>query len=252
MLAIFHNRRKAGRVLGAELVRQFVRSQPNRLVLALPPGGVPVGVQVARAVGAPLDVFVTTPIVLRGRSGAVQVGTATSGGGAVLHDEAVRGAGATGDELRASLDAAQREVERLEHAYRGERRPVDVRDRAAVLVADGLQTGGPMPDAATALRRLGARSVVVAAPVASFQAHDDACAAADECVCLRVMEPFFGVGFWYEDFQDVAAEHVRQFLAASDRWLAAARSAEARRRVGRAEPPLARAAGPVPGCTVAD
>jgi putative phosphoribosyl transferase len=227
MLAIFHDRRKAGRVLGSELVRQFVRSEPNRLVLALPPGGVPVGVQVARALAAPLDVFVTTPVVLRGGSGPVQVGTATSGGGVVLDDEAVRGTGASDDDRHAALDAAHREVERLEHVYRGERAPVDVRGRTVVLVADGLQTGGPMPHAAAALRQHGAGRVVVAAPVASFQASDDARAAADECVCLRVMEPFFGVSFWYEDFPDVAADRVRQFLAASDHRAAAAHCAVA-------------------------
>ena len=231
MLAIFHNRRKAGRALGTELVRQSVHGQPNRLVLALPPGGVPVGVQVARALRAPLDVFVTSAVELPAGSGAMRVGTATSGGGAVLDDEAVRGAGATGDEVRAALDAAHREVERLERAYRGDRAPVDVRDRTVILVADGLPTGGPLPAAVVALRRLGAGRVVAAAPVASGVAFEEATAAADECACLRVIEPFFGVGFWYEDFQDVATERVQQFLASSDRWVAAARAADARRRM---------------------
>jgi predicted phosphoribosyltransferase len=111
----------------------------------------------------------------------------------------------------------QRELERREHLYRGDRPPPDVRGRTVILVDDGLATGATMLAAVRALRRQGAGRIVVAVPIAS----PDTCAQlgdeADDIVCAVTPEPFHAVGLWYEDFSQTTDDEVRDLLARSTR-----------------------------------
>jgi predicted phosphoribosyltransferase len=109
----------------------------------------------------------------------------------------------------------QRELERREREYRGDRPPLDMRGRTGILVDDGLATGATMEAAVRSLRALGAGRVVVAVPVASIEARERIAALADEIVCLATPEWFSAVGQWYQNFGQTSDTEVRELLARS-------------------------------------
>jgi putative phosphoribosyl transferase len=207
----FRDRRDAGRQLAGALARY---RGPDVLVLALPRGGVPVGYEVARGLGAPLDVFVVRKLGVPGHE-ELAMGAIASGGARVINETVLRRARISGEALAAVTAREEDEVARRERLYRGERPPPDVEGRTVILVDDGLATGATMRAAVEALRARGAARIVVAAPVGSA----DTCAAqeavADEVVCLETPEPFVAVGFWYVDFGQVPDEEVRTLLEAA-------------------------------------
>jgi predicted phosphoribosyltransferase len=219
MLKRFANRREAGELLSLRLASY--KDDPDVLVLALPRGGVPVGYEVARALGAPLDVVVVRKLGLPG-SPEVAFGAIASGDVRVLSEHVVWTAELTPADVDAVAAAERQELERRERVYRGERAPPDLSGRTAVLVDDGLATGATMWAAVAAARRLRAGRVVVAVPVASAEALLALSAAADEVVCLMAPEHFQAVGQWYEDFSQVGDEEVRDLLASGAATTAAA------------------------------
>ena len=183
-------------------------------VLALPRGGVPVGYEVALALGAPLDVFLVRKLGVPGQE-ELAMGAIATGGVRVVNDAVVEELGIAPDVIEAVAAREQEELERRERAYRGERPAPDVSGRVVILVDDGLATGSTMRAAARALRKLGPARIVVAVPVAPREA----CAAlrpeADEVVCAETPESFKGVGRWYDDFSQTTDEEVRALLQAS-------------------------------------
>ncbi len=206
---LFRDRAEAGRFLAARLARYAGR--PDVIVLALPRGGVPVGYEVARALGAPLDVFLARKLGVPGRE-ELAMGAIASGGVLVLNDEVVNALGISREEIEQVAATEEEELERRERAYRGERPPPDVRGRIAVLVDDGLATGSSMRAAVAALRKLGPARVVVAVPVGAPETCAEFRGAADEVVCGQTPEPFYAVGIWYEDFAQTTDEEVRELL----------------------------------------
>jgi predicted phosphoribosyltransferase len=116
-------------------------------------------------------------------------------------------------EIQAIIEREQAELERRERAYRDGRPAVNVRNRIAILIDDGLATGSSMLAAVRALRALGPARVVVAVPVAPPSTCDRLRSEADEVVCAYTPEPFWAVGAWYEDFTQTTDEEVRTFLA---------------------------------------
>jgi putative phosphoribosyl transferase len=206
---VFHDRADAGRQLAEELGDYAGRS--GVLVLGLARGGVPVAFEVARALEAPLDVFLVRKLGVPGRE-ELAMGAIASGGVRVLNDEVLRSL-EVADETIASVAAAeQRELERRERLYRNGGGATPVAGKTAILVDDGLATGASMRAAALALREQGAGEVVVAVPVAP----PETCAAfeqqVDRIVCARTPARFFAVGEWYEDFSEVSDEQVRELL----------------------------------------
>lgn len=205
----FRDRAAAGRELAAALERYAGRG--DVVVFALPRGGVPVGYEVARALRAPLDVFVVRKLGVPGHE-ELAMGAIATGGARVLNEEVVR-------RLRISPEALDRvtrreadEVARRERLYRGERPPPDVRGRTVVLVDDGLATGATMRAAVEALRRLAPARIVVAVPTGSADTCDDLRRSGDELVCLTTPDPFLAVGFWYDDFGQTSDDDVRALL----------------------------------------
>jgi putative phosphoribosyl transferase len=207
---LFEDRHDAGRQLAAKLGRYAGR--PDVIVLALPRGGVPVGYEVARALGAPLDLFLVRKLGVPGRE-ELAMGAIASGGVRVLNDDVVRELGIPQrwvDEVTADEAA---ELRRREAAYRDGRPAPDVRGKAVILVDDGLATGASMRAAIAALRQLGPARIVVAVPVAAAQTCKEFRSEADEVVCAETPEPFYAVGTWYEDFSQTTDDEVRDLLS---------------------------------------
>jgi predicted phosphoribosyltransferase len=207
----FQDRRDAGRKLATRLARYANR--PDVLVLALPRGGVPVGYEVARALGVALDVFVVRKLGLPGHE-EFAMGAVATGGVRVLNPEIVEHVGIPGRMIDAVTRREQQEVERRERAYRGTRPIPEVRGKIVILVDDGLATGSTMRAAVVALKQQQPARVVVAVPVASRETCEQLRREADEVVCLVTLEPFYAVGLWYQDFSQTTDEEVRALLAA--------------------------------------
>ena len=205
----FRDRAEAGRLLGERLAR---RLEPGAVVvLGLPRGGVPVARQVARALGAPLDVFLVRKLGFPGQP-ELAMGAIASGGVRVLNEDIVR-------ELRLDEQLIDRvaaregeELARRELVYRGERPPLDLRGKAVVVVDDGLATGATMRAAVETVQTREPKAVVVAVPTASGHSVRELRGRVDDVVALIEPEPFHAVGLWYEDFREVSDDQVRQFL----------------------------------------
>ena len=207
---IFHDRHDAGRQLAGRLTHYACR--PDVIVLALPRGGVPVGYEVARALGAPLDVFVVRKLGVPGHE-ELAMGAIASGGVRVLNHDVVHGMGIPEQAIEAVAAAEERELARREQLYRDGRPAPDVRGRIVILVDDGLATGSTMRAAVAALRELGPKRIVVAVPTASPVACAEFAEMVEEAVCAITPEPFYAVGMWYEDFSQTTDEEVRELLA---------------------------------------
>ncbi|MFL5802539.1 MAG: phosphoribosyltransferase [Roseiflexaceae bacterium] len=206
----FRDRREAGRLLAATLTAYANR--PDVLVLALPRGGVPVAYEVARALGAPLDVFLVRKLGVPGHE-ELAMGAIATGGVRVLNKEVVRALGIPDYVIEAVTAKEQQELERRERLYRGGRPPPDVRGRTVILVDDGLATGATMYAAVQALRQQQPASIVVAVPIAAPETCAELSEEVDEIICAVTPEPFHAIGLWYEDFSPTTDEEVRDLLA---------------------------------------
>lgn len=204
----FRDRAEAGGLLGQELAK---RSLDKAIVLGLPRGGVPVAHEVAKALRAPLDVFIVRKLGLPGQE-ELAMGAIASGGVRVMNDDVLAHIPVSQRVIDAVAEREQRELERREHAYRGENAPLDVADRTVVIVDDGLATGSTMKAAVRALRRMRPRAIVVAVPVAAARTCKELRSEADDVVCLRTPEPFQAVGLWYDNFAQTTDEEVHALL----------------------------------------
>jgi putative phosphoribosyl transferase len=208
----FADRREAGRRLAAELNNYAGRN--DLVVLALPRGGVPVGFEVARALGAPLDVFLVRKLGVPGQE-ELAMGALASGGVRFLNESVLAQIDLPDSAIDAIADREADELRRREALYRGDRPPPDLRGRTAILVDDGLATGSSMRAAIAALKLLGPAAIVVAVPVAARETCDLLRAEVDEVVCAVTPDPFYAVGLWYADFSQTTDDEVRELLAAS-------------------------------------
>jgi putative phosphoribosyl transferase len=208
----FRDRREAGRLLASRLAAYANR--PDVLVLALPRGGVPVAFEVARALGAPLDVFVVRKLGVPGHE-ELAMGAIATGGVRVLNDQVVRALRIPEYVIEAGAGKERQELARRERLYRGDRPFPDVRGRTAILVDDGLATGTTMQAAVRALRQQQAARIVVAVPLAAPETCQELSEEVDDIVCAVTPEPFEAVGLWYEDFSQTTDEEVGDLLARS-------------------------------------
>jgi len=206
----FRDRAEAGRLL-AELLQGYA-GRDDVVVLALPRGGVPVGYEVAKALGAPLDVFAVRKLGVPGRE-ELAMGAIASGGLLVLDRHLISSLGISNSEIQRAVAAELRELDRREAAYRGGRGPPELTGKTVILVDDGLATGATMRAAALAVRERRPARVVVAVPVAAAQTCDEFRDDVDEIVCAVTPSPFHAVGVWYEDFSQTSDEEVRELLA---------------------------------------
>jgi predicted phosphoribosyltransferase len=205
----FADRADAGREL-ARLLADFA-GRDDVTVLALPRGGVPVAAEVARALGAPLDVFIVRKLGLPGHE-EFAMGAIATGGVRVLNEEVLRHFDVTDDVVAAAAAQEQEELERRDRLYRDGRPAPELGGRTVIVVDDGLATGATMRAAVEALRAFEPRVVVVAVPVASPEACDELAHQADAVFCARTPDPFHAVGLWYEQFEQTTDEEVREAL----------------------------------------
>jgi putative phosphoribosyl transferase len=215
MAARYRNRTEAGRLLGGKLRHKYA-DRSDVVVLALPRGGVPVGYEVARALNAPLDVFIVRKLGLPSHP-EFAIGAIASGGVRVIDRAAMSRFGVTDEDLAVVAAAEERELERRERRYRGGLPAPDVTDKTLILVDDGLATGATMVAAATALRAQRPARLVVAVPVASPETCDAFREIVDDVVCVATPEPFYAVGLWYEDFSETSDEEVHELLGRAAR-----------------------------------
>lgn len=181
------------------------------VVLALPRGGVPVGYEIARALGASLDVLVVRKLGLP-QQPELAMGAIATGGVRVLHDE-VAGLPGVGPEVIERVTERERgELERCERAFRGDRAPLDVSRRVVILVDDGIATGSTMRAAVRSLRARDVARLVVAVPTAPPETVEALEREVDEVVCLMTPEAFLAIGRWYDDFSQLSDDDVREIL----------------------------------------
>lgn len=206
---LYEDRREAGQKLAQKLVRYADR--PDVIVLGLPRGGVPVAFEVARALNAPLDIFLVRKLGVPGHS-ELAMGAIASGGVRVLNEDVVRSLAISGQVIERVAAREQWELQRRERAYRGDKPAPDVRNRTVILIDDGLATGASMKAAVDALRTMGPARIVVAVPVAPPETCAEFKDDVDEIVCAATPRPFFGVGAWYRDFSQTTDAEVKEFL----------------------------------------
>jgi len=206
---LFRDRAEAGRLLGAELASRNLPQ--DSIVLALPRGGVPVGFEVARALAAPLDVVVVRKLGVPWQP-ELAMGAIASGCVRILDERLILQEGIPSEEIESVAANEAQEVERRELLYRGDRSPLELRNRPVILVDDGLATGSTMLAAVKCVQSRQPSAVTVAVPVASRQACTLIRNEADDCVCLATPTPFIAVGEWYQDFRQTSDVEVRELL----------------------------------------
>jgi predicted phosphoribosyltransferase len=206
---IFRDRAQAGRALARRLGEYATRS--DVLVLALPRGGVPVGYEVAKVLGVPLDVFLVRKLGVPGQE-ELAMGAIASGGVRVLNEDVVRLLQIPDEVIDSVAEREWRELARRERAYRGDRPPPEVRGRTVILIDDGLATGTTMRAAVAALRQQGPARIVVAVPVAAAATVEEMQNEVDDLVYVQAPEVFYAVGSWYEDFAQTSDAEVHALL----------------------------------------
>ena len=206
----FADRAEAGRLLAAELTRHEVPG--SVIVLALPRGGLPVGREVAEALGAPLDVVLVRKLGVPWQP-ELAMGAVAGGSFQTLDEELIGELRISRQEVYAVVARESAEVARRETLFRNGRPGLNLRGQSVVLVDDGLATGSTMLVAARYVRSLKPRKTLIAVPVGSVQACERVKRETDECVCLATPQPFMAVGEWYLDFRQVADGEVQRILA---------------------------------------
>jgi predicted phosphoribosyltransferase len=207
----YRDRTEAGREL-AGLLGHYA-GRPDVVVLGLPRGGVPVAAEVARALAAPLDVFVVRKLGVPGRE-ELAMGAIASGGVRVVNEPVVRALGLSQADIDRVAHEEARELERRARAFRGGRESHALAGRIVILVDDGLATGATMRAAVRALRILDPARVVVAVPVGASQTCEALRHEADEVICALTPASFEAVGLWYERFDQTSDEEVHEALRA--------------------------------------
>lgn len=205
---IFRDRTTAGQDLAQRL--NYLKNK-DVVVLGLPRGGVPVAFEVAKEIGAPLDVIVVRKLGVPFQP-ELAMGAVGEGGVVIKNDEVILMAGITADQFENVQAREEREVIERAAKFREGRPPVSLVGRLAIIVDDGVATGSTALAACGVARALGANKVMLAVPVGSREAVSALSAKAEEVVCLEIPDDFYAVGQWYEDFSPVTDEEVIQLL----------------------------------------
>jgi putative phosphoribosyl transferase len=206
---LFHDRTEAGQVL-ADKLNHFA-NEPDLLVLALPRGGVPVAAEVARALHAPLDLFVVRKLGVPGHE-ELAMGAIASGEVRILNREVVDYLHIPENVIHDEAHKELEELKRQESLYRHDRPFPVIEGKTVILIDDGLATGTTMRAAIHALKKLHPRRIIVAVPVGAEQTCEQLSDEVDELICAEMPEDFYGVGRWYDDFRPTSDETVQALL----------------------------------------
>lgn len=214
--ALFKDRRDAGRKLAQKL--KDYAGRKDVIVLALPRGGVPVAYEVSKALNVLMDIFIVRKLGWPGHE-EMAIGAIASGGVRVLNQDIVQYLNIPEALIDAVAQRELRELERREHAYRGDRPPLDVKDRTVIIVDDGLATGASMRAAVAGVSAHHPARIVIAVPTAAPETCESLKDEVDEVICATTPEPFYGVSRWYENFSQTTDEEVRTLLQEANRQL---------------------------------
>jgi len=205
----FRNRQEAGQLLALELADYA--DKKDCIVLALPRGGVPVAHELSQALRLPLDILVVRKLGVPGHE-ELAMGGIASGGIRIINPHTLSALGISSGALAEVERRELMEVERRERIYRGNKIPLEVREKTVILVDDGIATGATIRAAIASLRQRGALRIVVASPVAPESVVISLSNIAEEVICVLKPRDFGGVGWWYEDFSQTTDEEVRHML----------------------------------------
>jgi putative phosphoribosyl transferase len=212
----FRNRADAGRQLVPRLM-PYAAQHP--VVLALPRGGVPVAFEVAKALQAPLDLIFVRKI---GAPGHAEFGIGAVVDGAhpqvVLNEDALGHVAVPPGYIEGETQQQLQEIERRRQHYLAGRRPVDVEGRVAIVVDDGIATGGTVRAALKGLSCARPARLILAVPVAPRDTIERLRTEADEVICLMTPEEFYAVGEHYDDFAQTSDREVTTLLDEAQRW----------------------------------
>ena len=206
---MFKNREEAGELLAQELIQ--CRKDPSAILLALPRGGVAVAYQLSLALHLALDVLITRKIGAPGNP-EYALGAVSETGAVYWNREALLGLSLTERQLSAAVQAQQKEVTRRVALYRQGRPFPDLNDRTVILVDDGLATGATFFASVATARQGNPRRVIGAIPVGPRSTVEEARKLVDQLIVLRVPDPFYAVGNFYRDFEQVEDREVLQYL----------------------------------------
>jgi putative phosphoribosyl transferase len=210
---IFNDRKDAGEQLAARLVHL---KEQNPVVLALPRGGVAIGFEIARILGAPLDIVLVRKIGVPWQPELALGAVADGGGGppeTFIDERMVKSLDIPADFVREETARQLAELERRRLIYCADRPPVDIAGCTAIVVDDGIATGATMRVALRAVRRRGPARLVLAAPVAAAETLAALAAEADETICVATPEGLGAIGYYYADFHQMSDDEVTALLA---------------------------------------
>ncbi len=207
---IFKNREEAGKLL-AKTLKDY--KERDVVVLAIPRGGVVVGYYIAEELGCPLDVIIPRKL------GAplqpeLAIGAVAENGTTVLNEDLIYSMGIPQQYIQRKIREEVAEIRRRMSLYRSGREAITVKDKIVILVDDGLATGATMKAAIKYVKKLGPKAIVVAVPVAPPDVVRNLGQEVDKVICLSTPEPFFAIGQFYEEFEQVEDEEVIRLLSA--------------------------------------
>jgi putative phosphoribosyl transferase len=211
---MFTDRTEAGRRLAAVVAR---KQYDNPIVLALPRGGIPVALEIARALHAPMDLLLVRKVGLPFQP---ELAAAAIVDGArphiILNPPVLRAAGLDAEDLADDIEREMRELERRRTAYLKGRKRSSVKGQTAIIVDDGIATGTTVKAALDALRSEGPARLVLAIPIAPRETLEELAQLVDEIVCLEQPEPFYAIGAHYSDFGQLSDADVAHFMDSAE------------------------------------
>jgi putative phosphoribosyl transferase len=207
----FRDRREAGQLLAEQL--GFLKGREGVIVLGIPRGGVVVAHEVAQAIGAPLDVYITRKIGAP-HNPELAIGAVASDGGMVLDHDLIQQLGVPEDYIERETERQRREIERRAREYRGDRPPLDLAGKTVVVVDDGVATGATTMATLRALKKQELKELILAIPVGPPDTVRELGKEADRVICLSTPRLFWAVGTFYAVFDQTSDAEVKQLLGA--------------------------------------
>lgn len=205
---IFKDRVEAGQILAHQLSKY---ADQNPLVLGLPRGGVPVAFEVAKALKAPLDVYIVRKLGVPGHE-ELAMGAIATGEVRVLNKPVVEDLQISEEEIESETRKEKEELKRREGLYRSGKAPLNVSKRTVLLIDDGIATGSTIKAAVAALKKQKAGRIVIGVPVAPVSTIEELKKEVDEVVCVSAPEFFYAISLWYDEFPQTSDEQVRELL----------------------------------------
>ena len=211
----FRDRHEAGQFLAQKLLQY--RDEPDIIVLALPRGGVPVAFEVAKALEAPLDIFLVRKLGVPGHE-ELAMGAVADGGVVVLNEDVVGPLNIPEDIIDDAIRRESRTIQKQRANYRDGQPAPSIQGRTVILVDDGLATGSTMRAAVAALRKKRPERLIIAVPVGAPDTCAELGSEADEIICAIMPQHFVAVGLWYDDFSPTSDGTVRALLHEASQW----------------------------------